>query len=51
MDIYKKNKENCRQTGDKLVEISCLVSSICVYFDSLETKKIENQASKFSEMT
>ena len=31
VDTYKKNKENCCQTGNKLVEISCLVRSICVF--------------------
>ena len=46
----QKSKENCRQTGNTLEEISCLVRSICVYFGSEETRKIENQASKFTEM-
>ena len=50
VDIYKKNKENCPQTGNKLVEISFLVRSICGYFGSEETRKIENQASKFTEI-
>ena len=42
--------ENCHQTGSTLVEIGCLVRSICVYFGSQEAKKIENQASEFTEM-
>ena len=50
MDIYNKKKENCRQAGNKLIEISCLIRSICVCFGSEEIKKIENQASKFTEM-
>ena len=32
VDVYKKKKKNCCQTRNKLVEISCLDSSICVYF-------------------
>ena len=28
---YAKSKENCRQTGNKLVGISCKVRSIYVY--------------------
>ena len=50
MDLYKKSKENCRQIGNKLAEIICLVRSICVYFGSNETRKIENQGSKLTEM-
>ena len=28
------NKENCRQTAKKLVDVTCLARSICVYFGS-----------------
>ena len=45
-----KSKKNCRQTRNKLVEISCLVRSIYVYSGSQESRKIKNQASKFTEV-